>query len=159
MELNAPQLFQVFGSYFKTVGKNIQPSVHHDYSEIDSNGDEVFELPSNSESFKAGTIFRAGNRWFHDKIKEAELGQIIFRARLMIKQRELSLREQEKRANPLNIEKKLTRDENYYPLYPEHSRRKLQQIAKKARKRKTRAMAVDSINNGLSNDDSSNENA
>ena len=40
---------------------NEKASVRHDYSEIDSDG-EVFELPSNSESFKAGTIFRSSNR-------------------------------------------------------------------------------------------------
>lgn len=103
-------------------------STHHDYSEMDFSGDEVFELPSNSESFPAGTLFRAGKRCYHEKVKEAELGRIIFRARLMIKQRELTIKN--KSANPKNIDKKLTKDEDYYPLYPEHSRRKLQKIAK-----------------------------
>ena len=49
------------------------PSSHHDYSEIDFSGDEVFELPSNGESFKAGTIFRAAKSWFHNHIKEDDL--------------------------------------------------------------------------------------
>lgn len=39
-----------------------EPSQKHEYSEVEDNDDEVFELPSNSESFKAGTIFRASNK-------------------------------------------------------------------------------------------------
>ena len=127
--------------------KKHNPSSHHDYSEIDFSGDEVFELPSNSESFKAGTIFRAGNSWFHDNIKEADLGQIIFRARLMVKQRELSIKN--RKPNPANIQKKLVHDEDYYPLNPEHSRRRLQKIVRKAWKKKMRAQIVHSINEGL----------
>ena len=127
--------------------KKHNPSSHHDYSEIDFSGDEVFELPSNSESFKAGTIFRAGNSWFHDNIKEADLGQIIFRARLMVKQRELSIKN--RKPNPTNIQKKLVHDEDYYPLNPEHSRRRLQKIVRKAWKKKMRAQIVHSINEGL----------
>ena len=49
------------GSHFP-YNKIQNRSTHHDYSEIDFSGDEVFELPSNSESFNAGTLFRAGRR-------------------------------------------------------------------------------------------------
>ena len=74
----------------------INPSQKHEYSEIDDGEDEVFELPSNSESFKAGTIFRSSSRWVHDKPSEAELAQIIFRAKLLIKQHELDKNQRNK---------------------------------------------------------------
>ena len=64
----------------------------------------------------------------------------------MVKQRELSIKN--KNANPTNIERKLTRDEEYFPLNPEHSRRKLQKIAKQVCKKRTEI--VDKINKGLS---------
>lgn len=82
-------------------------------------------------------------------MKEAELAQIIFRTRLMIKQRELSKRFENRRANPPNIEKKLRRDEDYFPLHPEHSRRKLENIAKKSKKGKMRSRIAKEINEGL----------
>ncbi|CAI2370171.1 unnamed protein product [Moneuplotes crassus] len=125
----------------------IKSSIHNDYSEVDSDG-EVFELPSNSESFKAGTFIRSSQRCCHDKFKEAELAQILFRTRLMIKHREMSMRQQKKRANPLNIEKKIKRDEDYRPIYPEYPKRKLEQIAKKS-KGNTQKRRLKKLNKGL----------
>ena len=65
----------------------------------------------------------------------------------MIKQRELSIKN--RKPNLANIQKKLAHDEDYFPLNPEHSRKRLQKIAKKARKKKTRAQIVHSINEEL----------
>ena len=65
----------------------------------------------------------------------------------MVKQRELSIKN--RKLSPANIQKKLVHDENYYLLNPEHSRRRLQKIAKEAWKKKMRAQIVHSINEGL----------
>ena len=51
----------------------------------------------------------------------------------MVKQRKLTIKK--RKLNPANIQKKLVHDENYYPLNPEHSRRRLQKIAKEAQKK------------------------
>ena len=67
----------------------------------------------------------------------------------MVKQRELSIKN--RKPNPENIQRKLVNDEEYYPLNPEHSRRRLQLIAKKACKKKMRTQLVNSLNEGINN--------
>lgn len=90
----------------------------------------------------------AGDSWWNHKFKEAELAQILFRARLMIKQRELSNKIKNRRANPLNIEKKIKRDEDYRPIYPDYPKRKLEHIAQKS-KNKNQKSQLKKINEGL----------
>jgi hypothetical protein len=109
---------------FPLKSKKAISSIPHDYSEIDSEG-EVFELPSNSDNYKAGTIFRTG-KCFHHKMKEAEVAQVVFRTRLMIKQRQM-----ERLKNTEGIEQKVRNDEEYFPEHPEHPRRHLVRIAQK----------------------------
>ena len=84
-------------------------------------------------------------------MKEAELAQIIFRTRLMIKQMELSKQKKSDRMAPKLMESKVRNDEEYFPEHPEHPRRKLVKIAQKSKHSNHRRIIIRNINEGLSN--------